>query len=316
MAAGTIQLPADGAGKHLATETWDQAGTTVHGQKLLIADASGNVVGVTGGRLQVDGSGVTQPVSAQALPLPSGAAQEHATAASPHSARLSDGTAYIGTTAGRLHVDDGGSSLTVDGTVGVNNFPATQPVSAAALPLPAGAATEATIAGVKTGTDRIPAQVANRLPVGRPIDTGRTNVTLGFDGVVGVASEALATISGVRGNTAVGGATTQTVTAGKTLRVMAIRAVVMAGGTAVVNARVRLRANYTGAAVVGSPVYAELRPGIMTATAVANEVSPDEVLTFPDGLEFPAGTSIAITHVMTGTVTATQVSCQIVGFEY
>ncbi len=33
----------------------------------------------------------------------------------------------------------------------------TQPVSAAALPLPAGAATEATVAGIKTGTDKIPA---------------------------------------------------------------------------------------------------------------------------------------------------------------
>lgn len=265
MAAGTIQLPADGTGKHLATETWDQAGTPVHGQKLLIADAAGNVVAVTSNRLRVDGSGVTQPVS---------------------------------------------------GTVTVGNLPATQAVSAAALPLPAGAATDTTLAGVKTGTDRIPAQVASRLPVGRPIDTGRVNVTLGFDSTIGIASEALASISGVRGNATVAAATTQAVTAGKTLRVMSMRAVVMAGGTAVVNARIRLRANYTGAATASSPIYAELRPGIITATAIANEVSPDEVLVFPDGLEFPAGASIAISHVMTGTVTATQVSCQIVGFEY
>lgn len=34
----------------------------------------------------------------------------------------------------------------VSGTVGINNFPGTQPVSAAALPLPAGASTEATLA--------------------------------------------------------------------------------------------------------------------------------------------------------------------------
>jgi hypothetical protein len=72
---------------------------------------------------------------------------------------------------GVFHVDDNGGSLTVDGSVGVNNFPAsqavtgpltdaqlrasdvgvngsahTQPVSAAALPLPTGAATEATLA--------------------------------------------------------------------------------------------------------------------------------------------------------------------------
>jgi hypothetical protein len=53
-------------------------------------------------------------ITAAALPLPSGAAQEHATAASPASARLSDGTTYIGSTAQRLHVDDGGSTLSVD----------------------------------------------------------------------------------------------------------------------------------------------------------------------------------------------------------
>jgi hypothetical protein len=40
-------------------------------------------------------------------------------------------------------VADGGGSLTVDGSVSVSNFPATQPISAVSLPLPAGAATSA-----------------------------------------------------------------------------------------------------------------------------------------------------------------------------
>jgi hypothetical protein len=57
----------------------------------------------------------TQPVSAASLPLPSGAAQEHSTAASPHSARLTDGTTYLGSTAQRLHVSDGGVALAVSG---------------------------------------------------------------------------------------------------------------------------------------------------------------------------------------------------------
>lgn len=60
----------------------------------------------------------TQPVSAASLPLPSGAAQEHTTAASPHSVRLTDGTTYLGTTAQRLHVDDGGSTLSIDDGAG------------------------------------------------------------------------------------------------------------------------------------------------------------------------------------------------------
>lgn len=45
---------------------------------------------------------------------------------------------------GSLTVDDGGSSLTVDGSVAVSNFPATQPVSVASLPLPTGAAQDGT----------------------------------------------------------------------------------------------------------------------------------------------------------------------------
>lgn len=67
-------------------------------------------------------------------------------------------------------VSDAGGSLTVDGTVALDtatlaaletisvaNFPATQPVSAASLPLPTGAATEATIAAINT---KIPASPA------------------------------------------------------------------------------------------------------------------------------------------------------------
>jgi DUF4097 and DUF4098 domain-containing protein YvlB len=357
----------------------------------------------------------------------------------PVAVRLSDGTTGIGSTAQRLHVDDGGASLsvddnggslTVDGTVAVSNFPASgltntelraTPVDVhspdtagtgtitagdSAVSAPAGDGTfrsgtptagsyvsvacpggdsawNVQITGTWTGTlhfeisldstngidgswinvnGRRTGIVATQLSgsatangayrgntsgakyfrvraasplTGQPAivarfssgtgavflnasvpDPPRTNVTLGFDGVIGIAAEALASISGVRANAAVAAATSQAVTVGKTLRVMAFRAVVMAGGTAVVNAKVRLRANYTGAAVVGSPAYAEVRPGIGTATAVANEMSPEAILTFPFGLDFPSGSQIGISHVMTGTVTTTQVSAQVIGYEY
>lgn len=46
----------------------------------------------------------------------------------------------------------------ISGTVAVSNFPATQPISAAALPLPAGASTEATLAALN-------AKITNPLPV-------------------------------------------------------------------------------------------------------------------------------------------------------
>lgn len=96
---------------------------------------------LVGGRQPVDGSGVTQPISAATLPLPTGAAtettlagiktgtdkiptspsQEHIAANSPHAARLTDGTAFYKAT------------TPTD----------TQPVSAASLPLPTGASTAA-----------------------------------------------------------------------------------------------------------------------------------------------------------------------------
>lgn len=56
---------------------------------LVVAVSPNNSVAVTGTFWQA-----TQPISAASLPLPTGAAQEHATAASPHAARLSDGAAF------------------------------------------------------------------------------------------------------------------------------------------------------------------------------------------------------------------------------
>ena len=133
----------------------------------------------------------TQPVSAVALPLPTGAstevtaaallsaAQAIKTAAEALAGRTLDTSAISGTVAldsATLSALEG-VNATVSGTVAVSNFPATQPVSgtvsvgnfpaatgltdaqlrasavpvsAAALPLPTGAATEATLAAVQT----------------------------------------------------------------------------------------------------------------------------------------------------------------------
>jgi hypothetical protein len=112
----------------------------------------------------------TQPVSASSLPLPSGAsteatlagiktgtdkipaspAQEHTTAASPAATRLSDGAAFYKATT----PSD------------------TQPVSAASLPLPTGASTEATLALIKAKTDNLDVAMSTRT---KPADS--QNVT-------------------------------------------------------------------------------------------------------------------------------------------
>ena len=82
--------------------------------------------------LTVDGSGVTQPISVASLPLPSGAATE---------ATLASLLTELGQ---KL---EAGGAVTISGTVPVSGtfFQATQPVSAASLPLPSGAATESTL---------------------------------------------------------------------------------------------------------------------------------------------------------------------------
>lgn len=107
---------------------------------------------------KTDGSGVTQPVSATSLPLPAGAATETTLAA----IKNTDGVKKIvdplpaGTnTLGK--VDQGAAGATAWKTDGSG---VTQPISAASLPLPAGAATETTLGNIKSKTDNIPSDPA------------------------------------------------------------------------------------------------------------------------------------------------------------
>lgn len=102
-----------------------------------------------GGTVVVDGSGVTQPISAASLPLPTGAAKD---------STLTDGTQRVG---GSVSVNVGNfpadqlvhftTPIAVTGPLTDAQLRATAvPISAAALPLPAGAATEATLATLAT----------------------------------------------------------------------------------------------------------------------------------------------------------------------
>lgn len=74
MADSFVQLNNDGPGKKIDTRTENVNGD--HRQVMVIGDpnTNANVANVTAaGGVQVDGSGVTQPVSAASLPLPTGA---------------------------------------------------------------------------------------------------------------------------------------------------------------------------------------------------------------------------------------------------
>lgn len=130
---------ADGAVRGTATGTLAMGddGTNIQSVKV---DASGVLaIQDNGGSLTVDGTffQATQPISAAALPLPAGAA----TSALQTQPGVDIGDVTVNNAAGAaaVNVQDGGNSITVDGTF----FQATQPVSAASLPLPIGAATSA-----------------------------------------------------------------------------------------------------------------------------------------------------------------------------
>lgn len=72
----------------------------------------------------------TQPISAASLPLPTGAAQEHTTAASPHSCRISDGAAFlVPLTDTQLRA----TPVPVSGTVTVGTFPDNEPINIAQI---------------------------------------------------------------------------------------------------------------------------------------------------------------------------------------
>lgn len=130
---------------------------------------SGTVTAAVTGSVSVTNFPATQPVSAVALPLPTGAAQEHVTAASPSAVRLTDGAAFYKSTT-----------------------PAdTQPVSAASLPLPAGASTAGNQTTANTSLASIDTKLTNPLPVSAaslPLPAGASTSALQTTGNTSLAS--------------------------------------------------------------------------------------------------------------------------------
>jgi hypothetical protein len=112
------------------------------------------------GRIPVDGSGVTQPISATSLPLPTGAATE---------AKQDIGNTTLSTIDSKLN------------TLGQKTSALSMPVvlaSDSTIPLPTGAATEATLSSIDTklsGTIAISA-VALPLPTGAATEATLTNI--------------------------------------------------------------------------------------------------------------------------------------------
>jgi hypothetical protein len=123
-------------------------------------------------------------------------------------------------------------------------------------------------------------------------DAGR-NVTNYFmaAGVAGTNAEVMQLLTGYKGGAAVAAtATPAVVTAAKTYRITSITLSYQSLATAGA-CLFRLRANTSGAGVIGSPLVMTFTVGSLAAVAgVTNTLD----IPFPDGLEFAAGTGIAV----------------------
>ena len=104
----------------------------------------------TSNGLKTDGSAVTQPVSAVSLPLPTGAATAAGQPTAAGSGSTTSGqtgnldmAAVTSSSPAYTNGQTNALSLTTAGALRIDGSAATQPVSAASLPLPSGAATSA-----------------------------------------------------------------------------------------------------------------------------------------------------------------------------
>ena len=160
VSATALPLPTGAATAANQTAVQGATGVGVPANGVYVGmNVGGALTGLTGtaNGLSVDGSAVTQPVSAATLPLPSNAAQE-----------TGGNLARIATNQPALSGDGGAFAH-------VTNFPTTQAVSATALPLPTGAATAAnqTAAQGATGVG-VP---ANGVYVGMNVGGALTGLT-------------------------------------------------------------------------------------------------------------------------------------------
>jgi hypothetical protein len=101
---------------------------------------------------KVDGSAVTQPISATALPLPTGAATSaNLTTVGSQTTKINDGTNTATVKAASTSPVITDTSL----VVAISPNTATLPISAASLPLPSGAATAANLTTIGSQTSKI-----------------------------------------------------------------------------------------------------------------------------------------------------------------
>lgn len=283
-----------------------------------VNDGSGNPLTSTSGALDVNvKSGTTLPVSVASIPLPAGAAQDGTDGSGI--SQPAGGVGIRGWLSGIYKALTGTLTAAISGTVAVTGtffqatqpvsgtfFQSTQPVSAASLPLPTGAATSANQAApVAKGTQGLTAEPTQDLK-----DSGRTSIIINIPEVASVTAEALLSLNQMKGGVQTAGVTSYTVSAGKTLRLQALRfkARFTAPSTTVTFAQALI--NIRTAAVIAA---ANVLFGVRLDTA-SNLWGADVVIPFPDGWEFPTGSVIALSQVASATTLT--LGGELIGYEY
>ncbi len=205
-------------------------------------------------------------------------------------------------------------------SVQVSNFPASQPVTGtfyqATQPVSIATMPSTPVTGTFfQATQPISGNVGvSNFPTVLPsfpgdIAANRTRIVLSADAITSVIAEAMMTFQSYKAGVVAAGITSYTVTAGKTFRVQSIKVKIRPStpSTTVTFANTVLRLRE--GSLITSPLIDQF-PLLMQTNVDSNPTS----LVIPDGLEFPAGTVLGMSHLASAATVLEHFA--IVGFEY
>lgn len=284
--------PATSATTNLATATFEKITDGTHTAAVTAASA-----------LQVDGSAVTQPVSGTVTAVVSGTVTSNqgtaGTLAGAWPVEVTDGTHTLPT------MDVATRKAFVALTDGTN----TAAVKAAST-APVAADPAAVVAISPNSLTAKGTQPTSAVPTQNLKDSGRTRFLLAAKAIAGVTSEAMVTLTPVRGTTAGSTGTTFAVTAGKTLRLIAIVLAVKNTTTTQIGAMIHLRIDSTSV-TVSSQIWVSVFVTTPTATALGvNSI----MIPLPDGLELSGAEQLGVSQICNSASSALDI--EVLGFEY
>jgi hypothetical protein len=152
---------------------------------------------------------------------------------------------------------------------------------------------------------------AAAVPVKQVKDTGRTLLVLSLSTAAPTVADTLANVTPITAGVAAGAAGSFAIPAGKVLRILDITASVRTTTAATPWAKVVLRMNPAGAAVVGSPVVCSL--GVGGSAAVIGNTGNAQ-LAIPGGVEFSGAQQVGVS--VSGNVNTNVLDVTLIGYLY